>query len=109
MKILLSPDAGDGGEPALPQPPAPGETHTPNPPQPAPPPAATAVLTGTKSERELQLEAELENLKKEKKLREIEAAELIDENHRLKFATKETPPAAPADQPWKYRPIKRSQ
>lgn len=105
MKQLLTPDAVEGGDPISPVP-SPEVIPTP---QPAPPPAATAVLTGTKSERELQLEAELVNLKREKKLREIEAAELFDENHRLKFVTKETPPAAPADTAWKYRPIKRSE
>jgi hypothetical protein len=105
MKILLTPEAGEGGTPI----PA-AQTPPVSTPPPAPPPAATAVLTGTKSERELQLETENEQLKKDKKAREIEAAELLDENHRLKSPPAIPTPAASApEKPWRYRPIKRSQ
>jgi hypothetical protein len=100
MKILLTPEAGEGGNPIPPaQPPG-----TPTPP-PAPPPAATVVQNATKSERELQLETDLESERKAKKDREFRVAELEDENHRLKSAPVAKTPAVPEDD-GRWRPFK---
>jgi hypothetical protein len=101
-KILLDPLPGDGGGAV----PSPGSTITEPPtPPPAAPPAATTVLQGTKSERELQLEEENKRLLDEKKKVEVKAAELEDENHRLK--TPATPPApAKPDDDGRWRPFK---
>ena len=88
MKILLDPLPGEGGGAPAPSSPS-GPLNNPTP-QPAAPPAAATVLSGTKSERELQLEEENKKLVADKKRVEVHAAELEDENHRLK-----TPPADP--------------
>jgi hypothetical protein len=100
MKMkLLSPDPGEGGDPVPPGPPPSPVTSTP---PPAPPPAASTVLQGTKSERELQLEDENQKLLAEKKKVETRAAELEDENHRLKQIPAVDQPAVNEDEgKWK--------
>ena len=110
-KILLSPDPGDGGDPAHPSPP-PGPPVSSPAPQPAPPPAATTVLEGTKTERELQLEEDLQKerddkqrLADEKKDRELRIMQLEDENHQLKSIPTVKTPAVPDDE-IRWRPYK---
>jgi hypothetical protein len=103
-KKLLSPDPGEGGDPANPNP-SPGTPV--DPPQPAPPPAAKTVLEGTKTERELQLEEENQKLADEKKQREVRISELEDENHRLKSVPTIKTPAVPNEEV-RWRPFKFS-
>lgn len=73
----------------------PSPAPPPPPPDGAPPPAATTVLSGQRREGEVDLAAELEATRKKLKDRETRAAELEDENHRLK----QIPAAPPAPKP----------
>ena len=92
--LLLIADPAEGGDPLPPSPAVPA---------PAAPPAATIVATGKKTERELQLETELEKERRLRKEREIRAAELEDENRRLKEIPAEPPPPAAAPgAPWTF-------
>ena len=94
-KLLLIADPAQGGDPT--PPPAPAAPDL------APPPGAAIVAAGKKTERELQLESELEKAKRLVKEREIRAAELEDENRRLKEIPAD-PPAPPAAKgaPWTF-------
>ena len=103
MRILLSPDAGDGTGPAANQPgtsqvpPPVNGNAAPSPESLARPPAAETVNNG-RSEREAELAAELEEERRrhvttaaEKKSREQRICELEDENRQLKSIPKPTP------------------
>ena len=79
FRLLLSPDDSEGTTP---------DDNKPAPVK-APPVAASIVIDGTKTERELELEKKL-------KLREIEAAELADQNRSLKEALETKPQPKPA-------------
>jgi hypothetical protein len=95
-RILLTADAGEGGDPSPPNTTPPGVSHSPaSPVNPtaagAPPPAAHTVLTGERTEDSVRLAQELEAERAshaataaDKKAREVRIAELEDELHRIK-------------------------
>lgn len=87
MRILLTPDAPEGG--GNQEPPTAEQTGSVE--LPAGPPAAETVLNGTRSEREIELEQELEaerqrrvKTEAEKIERERTIAELQDQLHALR-------------------------
>jgi len=92
LRKLLFPDPADGGDPPQPDPPAPISTV----PAADAPPVSRVVVVGQKSERELALEREVEELRGSVsqrdttiKDREMQLANLQDENHQLKKIPRE--------------------
>lgn len=115
MKILYSPDPGQGGDPATPSP-APGQPHNQSPqpaappaapptPAPALPPVAETVLTGDRTERELQLIAELERERAGRRSEQTKISQLEDQLHRLTTPPEPDPDPDP-DHEGRWRPFK---
>lgn len=79
MRILrnASADDGRGAPPTLP-------VEPPAVPPALPPPAAVVVVNGDKTERELELEGQLQTERDARKKVDLDCAQLLDENQRLK-------------------------
>lgn len=95
MADTICPDPGSPetvGAPASEVPPAAPEV----PPDPAAPPSAAIVAAAAITERELDLERKLKAIEADKRQVEMRAAELQDENYRLKqIGVRPAAPAAP--------------